>query len=28
MMAIASGFMIWWILQMFKHQQEEKNHQY
>lgn len=28
MMAIAAGFMIWWILQMFKHQKEEKNHQY
>ena len=28
MMAIAAVFMIWWIMQMFKHQEEEKNHQY
>ena len=28
MMAVAAGFMIWWIMKMFKHQEEEKNHQY
>lgn len=28
MMAVAFVFMLWWIKQMFKHQKEEKNHQY
>jgi hypothetical protein len=28
MMAVAACFMIWWIMKMFKHQEEEKNHQY
>ncbi|UPT67527.1 MAG: hypothetical protein M0D57_02300 [Sphingobacteriales bacterium JAD_PAG50586_3] len=28
MMAVGFVFMVWWIKQMFKHQEEEKNHQY
>ncbi len=28
MMAVASVFLVWWIMQMMKHTKEEKNHQY